>query len=46
MITMLVDSFITRNRSARISPELRIVLRPEDLSRVDLRALAEHLGKQ
>jgi hypothetical protein len=46
LVTMLIGSFVTRNRSARISPELRIVLRPEDLPRVDLRALAEHLDKQ
>ncbi|GGN90128.1 hypothetical protein GCM10010112_75250 [Actinoplanes lobatus] len=46
LITMLAGSFAARNRAVRISPELRIVLRPEDVSRVDLGALARFLERQ
>ncbi|MBO3741161.1 macro domain-containing protein [Actinoplanes flavus] len=43
LIMTLAGSFAVRNRAARISPELRIVLRPEDVPRIDLGRLARFL---
>ncbi|WP_433382840.1 macro domain-containing protein [Actinoplanes sp. CA-142083] len=44
LVTMLIESFVVRNRSARISTELRVVLRPDDVTRIDLQALRARLG--
>ncbi|MFI1993557.1 macro domain-containing protein [Actinoplanes sp. NPDC020271] len=46
LVALLVGSFVARNRAGRFSTELRIVLRPGDLARLDLQSLAEFLGKQ
>jgi hypothetical protein len=42
---LVIKSFERRSRSTRICPELRIVLRPEDLARVDVRALRTVTGQ-
>jgi hypothetical protein len=39
LLRLVIKSYEDKSRSARISPELRIVLRPEDLERVDIRTL-------
>jgi hypothetical protein len=45
LLTLVIESFAERCRSVRICSELRIVIRPEDLARVDLRMVARRLDK-
>ncbi|MFG1996306.1 macro domain-containing protein [Actinoplanes sp. NPDC048988] len=44
LLRLVIKSFERRSRSTRICPELRIVLRSEDLARVDFRALRTVTG--
>jgi DNA-binding SARP family transcriptional activator len=45
LLTLVIGSFAERSLSARICPELRIVLHPEDLARVDVRNVSHRLDE-
>jgi hypothetical protein len=44
LLKLVAQSFVARSRRGRISPELRIVVRPEDLAHIDLADVAESIN--
>jgi hypothetical protein len=43
LLKLIAESFVTRSRARRISRELRIVVRPEDLAAIDVASVAEFI---
>jgi hypothetical protein len=44
LLKLIVQSFVTHSRKVRISPELRVVIRPNELAQIDLADVAKAIN--